>query len=86
MNDQSNITPPPIKQNFERPLLQINRLNFVKLNTRVLEATDRKLKQYLQFASISMNTDITNDDVVEYALNHLFERDPAFKSWLKTRD
>lgn len=84
MNDQSNITP-STKQNFERPLLQINRLNFVKLNTRVLEATDRKLKQYLQFASISMSTDITNDDVVEYALNHLFERDPAFKSWLKTK-
>lgn len=84
MNDQSNITP-STKQNFERPLLQINRLNFVKLNTRVLEATHSKLKQYLQFASISMNTDITNDDVVEYALNHLFERDPAFKSWLKTR-
>ena len=84
MNDQSNITP-STKQNFERPLLQINRLNFVKLNTRVLEATDSKLKQYLQFASVSMNTDITNDDVVEYALNHLFERDPAFKSWLRTR-
>ena len=84
MNDQSNITP-STKQNFERPLLQINRLNFVKLNARVLEATDSKLKQYLQFASISMNTEITNDDVVEYALNHLFERDPAFKSWLKTR-
>ena len=84
MNDQSNITP-STKQNFERPLLQINRLNFVKLNTRVLEATDSKLKQYLQFASISMNTEITNDDVIEYALNHLFERDPAFKSWLKTR-
>ena len=84
MNDQSNITP-STKQNFERPLLQINRLNFVKLNIRVLEATDSKLKQYLQFASISMSTDITNDDVVEYALNHLFERDPAFKSWLRTR-
>ena len=84
MNDQSNITP-STKQNFERPLLQINRLNFVKLTTRVLETTESKLKQYLQFASISMNTDITNDDVVEYALNHLFERDPAFKSWLKTR-
>ncbi len=84
MNDQSNITPSS-KQNFERPLLQINRLNFVKLNTRVLEATHSKLKQYLQFASVSMNTDITNDDVVEYALNHLFERDPAFKSWLKTK-
>lgn len=84
MNDQSNITP-STKQNFERPLLQINRLNFVKLTTRVLETTESKLKQYLQFASISMNTDITNDDVIEYALNHLFERDPAFKSWLKTR-
>jgi len=84
MNDQSNNTP-STKQNFERPLLQINRLNFVKLNTRVLEATDSKLRQYLQFASVSMNTDITNDDVVEYALNHLFERDPAFKSWLKTK-
>ncbi len=84
MNEQSNITP-STKQNFERPLLQINRLNFVKLNTRVLEATHSKLKQYLQFASVSMNTDITNDDVVEYALNHLFERDPAFKSWLKTK-
>lgn len=84
MNDQSNSTP-STKQNFERPLLQINRLNFVKLNTRVLEATDSKLKQYLQFASVSMNTDITNDDIVEYALNHLFERDPAFKSWLKTK-
>lgn len=84
MNDQSNITPSS-KQNFERPLLQINRLNFVKLTTRVLETTESKLKQYLQFASISMNTDITTDDVVEYALNHLFERDPAFKSWLKTR-
>ena len=85
MNDQSNITPSS-KQNFERPLLQINRLNFVKLTTRVLEATESKLKQYLQFASISMNTDITNDDVVEYALNHLFDRDPAFKSWLKSKN
>ena len=85
MNDQSNITP-STKRNFERPLLQINRLNFVKLNTRVLEATDSKLKQYLQFASISMNTEITNDDVIEYALNHLFERDPAFKSWLKIKN
>lgn len=84
MNDQRNITP-NTKQNSERPLLQINRLTYVKLNTRVLEATDQKLKQYLQFASVGMNTEITNDDVVEYALNHLFERDPAFKSWLRIR-
>ncbi len=82
MNDQPNITPSS-KTSLERPLLQINRLTYVKLNTRVLEATEEKLKQYLKFATVNMNTEITNDDVVEYALNHLFERDPAFKSWLK---
>ena len=84
MNEQRNITP-SVKQNSERPLLQINRLTYVKLNTRVLEATDQKLKEYVQFATSNMNTEISNDDVVEYALNHLFERDPAFKSWLKIR-
>ena len=84
MNEQPNITPSS-KTSLERPLLQINRLTYVKLNTRVLEATEQKLKQYLQFATVYMNTEITNDDVVEYALNHLFERDPAFKSWLKIK-
>lgn len=84
MNEQPNITP-SVKQNSERPLLQINRLTYVKLNTRVLEATDQKLKEYIQFATANMNTEISSDDVVEYALNHLFERDPAFKSWLKIR-
>ena len=84
MNDQPNITPSS-KPNLERPLLQINRLTYVKLNAKVLEATEQKLKQYLQFATVNMNTEITNDDVVEYALNHLFERDPAFKSWLKIK-
>ena len=85
MNEQRNITPSS-KSNLERPLLQINRLTYVKLNTRILEATEEKLKQYLQFATGNMNTEITNDDVVEYALNHLFERDPAFKSWLKIKN
>ena len=84
MDDQRNITP-NTKQNSERPLLQINRLTYVKLNTRVLEETQQKLHQYLRFASVGMNTEITNDDVVDYALNHLFERDPAFKSWLKLK-
>jgi len=82
MNNQRDITP-STKQNSERPLLQINRLNYVKMSTKILEATDKRLKQYLQFASVGMSTEITNDDVIEYALNHLFERDPAFKSWLK---
>ena len=85
MNEQRSITPSS-KQNSDKPILQINRLTFVKLTTRILEDTDRKLKQYLNFATISMDTEITNDDVVEYALNHLFERDPAFKSWLKTKN
>ena len=84
MNEQRSITPSS-KQNSDRPILQINRLTFVKLTTRILEDTDRKLKQYLNFATVSMDTEITNDDVVEYALNHLFERDPAFKSWLKIK-
>ena len=85
MNHQSDITP-STKQNSERPLLQINRLIYVKVSTKILEATDKKLKQYLQFASDGMNTEITNDDVIEYALNHLFERDPAFNSWLKVKN
>lgn len=85
MNEQRSITPSS-KQNSDRPILQINRLTFVKLTTRILEDTDRKLKQYLNFATVSMDTEITNDDVVEYALNHLFERDPAFKSWLKIKN
>lgn len=85
MNEQRSITPSS-KQNPDRPILQINRLTFVKLNTRILEDTDRKLKQYLNFATVSLDTEITNDDVVEYALNHLFERDPAFKSWLKIKN
>ena len=84
MNEQPNITP-SAKQTSERPLLQINRLTYVKLNTRILEATGQKLNDYVRFASASMDTEISNDDVIEYALNHLFERDPAFKSWLKIR-
>ncbi len=85
MNNQRVITP-STKQDSERPLLQINRLIYVKMSTKILEATDKKLKQYLQFASVGMNTEITNDDVIEYALNHLFERDPAFKHWLKVKN
>ena len=84
MNNQRDITP-STKQDSERPLLQINRLIYVKMSTKILEATDKRLKRYLQFASLGMNTEITNDDVIEYALNHLFERDPAFKSWLKVK-
>lgn len=66
-------------------MLQINRLNHIRINAKILEATDQKLKQYLQFATAQMDTEITNDDVIEYALNLLFDRDSAFKSWLKQK-
>ena len=65
-------------------MLQINRLNYVRINAKVLDTTDQKLKKYLQFSSEQLDTKVTNDDVIEYALNLLFERDTAFKSWLKT--
>lgn len=66
-------------------MLQINRLNHVRLNAKILDSTDGKLKQYLQFATAQMETEISYDDVIEYALNLLFERDTAFKSWLKRK-
>lgn len=66
-------------------MLQINRLNYVRINTKILDTTDRKLKKYLQFSGEQMDTKVTNDDVIEYALNLLFDRDAAFKTWNKTR-
>lgn len=64
-------------------MLQITRLHHVKINARILDSTDEKLKKYLQFATVQMDTKISNDDVIEYALNLLFERDSAFRAWLK---
>lgn len=66
-------------------MLQINRLNHIRINAKILETTDQKLKQYLQFATAQMDTEITNDDVIDYALNLLFDRDSAFKSWQKRK-
>lgn len=78
-------TKPSVKPDRERPMLQINRLNYVRINTKILDTTDRKLKKYLQFTGEQMDTKVTSDDVIEYALNLLFERDSAFKTWNKTR-
>lgn len=78
-------TNPSAKPKQVRPMLQINRLNYVKINAKILDATDQKLKKYLQFSGEQMNTKVTTDDVIEYALNLLFERDSAFKSWSKKR-
>lgn len=78
-------TKSPAKQNSDLPMLQINRLNYVRINAKILDATDLRMKKYLQFASEQMNTKVTNDDVIEYALNLLFDRDGAFKTWNKTK-
>lgn len=78
-------TKPPMKPSSEHPILRINRLNYIRVNAKVLDSTEAKLKRYLQFASEQMKTKITNDDVIEYALNLLFERDSAFKIWSKTK-
>ncbi len=78
-------TNPSAKFRQKRPMLRINRLNYVRINAKILDSTDQKLKRYLQFSGEQMNTKVTTDDVIEYALNLLFERDSAFKSWSKTR-
>lgn len=74
---------PAARRTSRQPMLQLNRLNYVRVNARILDGTDEKLKQYLRFAGEQMGTEVTNDDVIEYALNMLFDRDSAFKSWLR---
>ena len=62
-------------------ILQINRLNYTKVHANILDSTNEKLKKYLLFAAEQMRTELTPSDVIECALNMLFERDPGFKSW-----
>ena len=67
----------------EQPILQLYRLNYIKIGGRILDTTDAKLNKYLRFASQQMNTEITASDVIEHALKMLFDRDAGFKNWLK---
>jgi hypothetical protein len=67
----------------EQPILQLHRVNYVKIAGKILDTTDAKLSKYLQFASQQMNTEITAGDVIEHALKMLFDRDAGFKNWLK---
>lgn len=76
---------PSVPPTPKRPMLQINRVNHVRINAKILDSTSQKLNEYLQFASEKMDTEITNDDVIEYSLRLLFDRDSAFKSWLKRK-
>ena len=67
----------------EKPILQLYRLNYIKITGKILDTTDAKLGQYIRFASENMNTEITASDVIEHALKMLFDRDAGFKNWLK---
>lgn len=74
------------KTSIEHPILQLKRLNYVKVTGKILDSTDQKLTKYMKFATEQMGTGITSSDVIEYALNLLFDRDPGFKNWLKQKN
>lgn len=67
----------------DQTILQINRLNYIKVNAKILDSTNERLKKYLRFAADQMMTEVTSGDVADFALNMLFDRDPGFRSWHK---
>ncbi len=71
------------KTSNNTPILQLYRLNYVKVGGKILDTTDAKLTEYLRFASQHMKTEITQNDVIEHALKMLFDRDAGIKNWLK---
>ena len=71
------------KPKTNAPILQLNRLNYVKIGGKVLDSTGEKLDKYIAYASRAMNTEITSGDCLEHALKLLFDRDSGFKAWLK---
>lgn len=76
-------TPAAAKPNGNAPILQLNRLTYVKIGGRVLDTTGTKLDKYIAYATEGMKTEITSGDVIEYGLKLLFDRDAGFKEWLK---
>lgn len=71
------------KMNGGGPILQLNRLNYVKIGGKILDSTNAKLEQYVRYATERMKTEITTGDCLEHGLKLLFERDAGFKEWLK---
>jgi hypothetical protein len=65
------------------PILQLNRLNYAKINGKILETTNNKLEKYIRYATERMKTEISSGDVIEHGLKLLFDRDTGFKDWLK---
>lgn len=77
------VRPTPPKTNSDKPILQLNRINYVKVGGKILDATGAKLDDYIRYASQRLNTPITSGDVIENGLKLLFDRDSGFKIWLK---
>ncbi len=67
----------------EMPILQLNRLNYAKINGKILETTNNKLEKYIRYATERMKTEISSGDCIEHGLKLLFDRDTGFKDWLK---
>ncbi len=85
MSDNNQRTPDSAHSapSTEPPILQLYRLNYVKVGGKILDTTDAKLNKYIRFASQHMSTEITASDVIEHALKMLFDRDAGFRNWLK---
>ena len=71
------------KPKTDVPILQLNRLNYIKIGGRVLDSTGEKLDKYIRYASERMKTEVTSGDCLEHGLKLLFDRDAGFKEWLK---
>lgn len=78
-----NETEQAVETKNEMPILQLNRLNYTKINGKILSTTGAKLEKYMAYASERMKTEITAGDCLEHGLKLLFERDTGFKEWLK---
>lgn len=72
-----------MKPSTNNPILQLYRQNYVKVSGKILDTTEKKLNDYIRFASGHMKTEIMAGDVIEHALKLLFERDSSFRNWLK---
>lgn len=66
------------------PILELYRQTYVKVSDKILDTTEQKLNEHLRFASERIGPEIATGDVIEQALELLFDRDLAFlKNWLK---
>jgi hypothetical protein len=60
------------------PLLEINRIRYIRAVVRLDETTAEQIDQYAAFVHASA------DDVVDNALNFVFSKDRDFQDFLKT--